>query len=437
MDFELNAEERAFADEVERFLDENATPDVVDVSRENMAQIVDTPERRAFMKKLAERGWLGMTWPKEYGGQEKRRHLRVPPERGARAARRAADRQGRRHHRQDADPPRQREAEARVPAEDPPQRDRVRGRLQRAAGRLRRRHMQLKATTRRRRLEAQRPEDLDDVGALRRLVLGRRAHRRRRGQARRHQPLPRADEPPGLRGARDPDDRRRAHQRGLLRRRLRARRLPRRPARQRASSTSPRRSTSSASRCSRSRRSSRSSSELVDYVADRDEATASRCKRTRSCASASRSSRRSARSRACLGLRFVDAVDEARRSRRRSRRRSTSSIATELSQRVANAMVDVIGPGAQLRVYTKEAPMRGRAEIDLPLHGDRHDRRRRVGDPEEHHRAPQARAAEELLRASCPRCPPALDGIDGARPRRASGRRRAARASSPTTARAS
>src|SRR5207237_6438536 len=33
-------------------------------------QIVDTPERRAFMKKLADRGWLGITWPKEWGGQE-------------------------------------------------------------------------------------------------------------------------------------------------------------------------------------------------------------------------------------------------------------------------------------------------------------------------------------------------------------------------------
>jgi alkylation response protein AidB-like acyl-CoA dehydrogenase len=71
MDFTFSAEERAFAAEVERFLDEHATPDVADVTRENMAQIVDTPPRRAFMKKLAQRGWLGMTWPKQYGGQEK------------------------------------------------------------------------------------------------------------------------------------------------------------------------------------------------------------------------------------------------------------------------------------------------------------------------------------------------------------------------------
>jgi hypothetical protein len=71
VDFEFSTEEQAFAAEVEAFLDEHATPDVADVCRENMAQIVDTPERRGFMKKLAERGWLGMTWPKDLGGQEK------------------------------------------------------------------------------------------------------------------------------------------------------------------------------------------------------------------------------------------------------------------------------------------------------------------------------------------------------------------------------
>jgi len=71
VDFEFSDAERAFAEEVEKFLDAHATPDVADVTRENMAQIVDTPARRAFMRKLAERGWLGMTWPREYGGQEK------------------------------------------------------------------------------------------------------------------------------------------------------------------------------------------------------------------------------------------------------------------------------------------------------------------------------------------------------------------------------
>jgi 3-oxocholest-4-en-26-oyl-CoA dehydrogenase alpha subunit len=70
MDFDFTAEQQAFADEVETFLDEHDDPDVFDLTRENMAQIVDTPKRRAFMRQLGERGWLGMTWPKQYGGSE-------------------------------------------------------------------------------------------------------------------------------------------------------------------------------------------------------------------------------------------------------------------------------------------------------------------------------------------------------------------------------
>ena len=70
MDFEFSPEQLSFVEEVERFLDEHDDPDVFDVTRENMAQIVDTPERRAFMAEMGARGWLGITWPKEYGGQE-------------------------------------------------------------------------------------------------------------------------------------------------------------------------------------------------------------------------------------------------------------------------------------------------------------------------------------------------------------------------------
>ncbi len=70
MDFEFAPEQLAFVEEVEKFLDENDDPEVFDVTRENMAQIVDTPKRRAFMAKLGERGWLGMTWPKDVGGSE-------------------------------------------------------------------------------------------------------------------------------------------------------------------------------------------------------------------------------------------------------------------------------------------------------------------------------------------------------------------------------
>src|SRR5437764_7758512 len=70
MDFDFSPEQRAFEAEVERFLDDHDDPDVFDLTRENMAQIVDTPKRRAFMREVGERGWLGLTWPKEYGGSE-------------------------------------------------------------------------------------------------------------------------------------------------------------------------------------------------------------------------------------------------------------------------------------------------------------------------------------------------------------------------------
>ncbi len=111
----------------------------MDANPEQLSQTVDSPAKRAFMRKLAERGWLGMSWPKEYGGQELSGHLRLHPHRGALALRRAAAGQGRRHRRQDDHPPRQREAEARVPAADHARRDRVRDRLQRAERGLRRR----------------------------------------------------------------------------------------------------------------------------------------------------------------------------------------------------------------------------------------------------------------------------------------------------------
>jgi alkylation response protein AidB-like acyl-CoA dehydrogenase len=70
VDFEFSEEQLAFVKEVEAFLDANDDPEVFDVTRENMAQIVDTPTRRTFMAALGERGWLGMTWPKDYGGSE-------------------------------------------------------------------------------------------------------------------------------------------------------------------------------------------------------------------------------------------------------------------------------------------------------------------------------------------------------------------------------
>jgi 3-oxocholest-4-en-26-oyl-CoA dehydrogenase alpha subunit len=70
VDFDFSPDQIAFRDQVEAFLDANDDPIVFDVTRENMAQVADIPERRALMGKVAEQGWLGITWPKEWGGQE-------------------------------------------------------------------------------------------------------------------------------------------------------------------------------------------------------------------------------------------------------------------------------------------------------------------------------------------------------------------------------
>jgi alkylation response protein AidB-like acyl-CoA dehydrogenase len=43
----------------------------MDEHPEQLSQTVDTPAKRAFMRELAERGWLGMSWPRELGGQER------------------------------------------------------------------------------------------------------------------------------------------------------------------------------------------------------------------------------------------------------------------------------------------------------------------------------------------------------------------------------
>jgi alkylation response protein AidB-like acyl-CoA dehydrogenase len=71
VDFEFSDAENRFVEEVDEFIRANYDPEVMDVTRENMSQLVDTPKRRALMKKMGERGWLGMTWPKEYGGSER------------------------------------------------------------------------------------------------------------------------------------------------------------------------------------------------------------------------------------------------------------------------------------------------------------------------------------------------------------------------------
>ncbi len=62
MDLELTAEDRAFRDKVRAWLDENRP----------RKKLETMEERKAWHRKMYEAGYIGMGWPKAYGGQEAR-----------------------------------------------------------------------------------------------------------------------------------------------------------------------------------------------------------------------------------------------------------------------------------------------------------------------------------------------------------------------------
>ena len=66
VDFELSDSERAFRDEVRAWLKANA-PRKNGPGEDDMQAFVAS--RRAWQKKLYEAGYVGITWPKEYGGR--------------------------------------------------------------------------------------------------------------------------------------------------------------------------------------------------------------------------------------------------------------------------------------------------------------------------------------------------------------------------------
>ena len=69
MDFRLSAEEEAFRAEVQQWIADHAPPGGFGVDREEQfdPRFWDLTQRTA--KQLAEKGWLTLAWPKEYGGQ--------------------------------------------------------------------------------------------------------------------------------------------------------------------------------------------------------------------------------------------------------------------------------------------------------------------------------------------------------------------------------
>ncbi|MGQ9572799.1 MAG: acyl-CoA dehydrogenase family protein [Dehalococcoidia bacterium] len=68
MDFRFSPEEEAFRQELRGWLKENVPPDWEGVFLEEDDK--EWRQGRAFIKKLAQKGWVAPSWPKEYGGME-------------------------------------------------------------------------------------------------------------------------------------------------------------------------------------------------------------------------------------------------------------------------------------------------------------------------------------------------------------------------------
>ncbi|MBS9376297.1 acyl-CoA dehydrogenase family protein [Rhodococcus sp. B50] len=72
MDFSFSDDEQRFDAEVVEYLaQERQHPDadvVFAAHHESHSQLASKPQHKAFMRRLAQRGWLGMSWPREYGG---------------------------------------------------------------------------------------------------------------------------------------------------------------------------------------------------------------------------------------------------------------------------------------------------------------------------------------------------------------------------------
>ncbi len=72
MDFSFTEEQLAFQAEVRQFIERELTPELRKELDESWREGYG-PLAKDFRRKLGERGWLGISWPKEYGGSERSR----------------------------------------------------------------------------------------------------------------------------------------------------------------------------------------------------------------------------------------------------------------------------------------------------------------------------------------------------------------------------
>lgn len=74
MDFQFSEEEERLREEVSRFFDAELPPNWTAVEFAPEAELESDEEwafRMSLRRKMAERGWLSLPWPKRYGGQER------------------------------------------------------------------------------------------------------------------------------------------------------------------------------------------------------------------------------------------------------------------------------------------------------------------------------------------------------------------------------
>jgi len=70
MDFAFSQENEAFRTEVRTFLEANTSPEIVEEMKQSAAGHGVGPLTKDLIGKIGDRGWIGMSWPEEYGGRD-------------------------------------------------------------------------------------------------------------------------------------------------------------------------------------------------------------------------------------------------------------------------------------------------------------------------------------------------------------------------------
>ena len=70
MDFGFSAENEKFRAEIRAFIAQHVSQDILAEMQAGAAGAGIGPLTRALILKIGERGWIGMSWPKEYGGRD-------------------------------------------------------------------------------------------------------------------------------------------------------------------------------------------------------------------------------------------------------------------------------------------------------------------------------------------------------------------------------